>query len=259
MNPLKPRNIKLVLEYDGSSFFGFQRQPQRMTVQEALEKALSSLLNRKTKIAAASGRTDTGVHAMGQIVNFKTVSPMPTAQIQKGLNGLLPMAVAVREVKEVRDKFHARFDARSKTYEYRVWNDPTRSPLNRAGTFHVREPLNVSKMRAAAKYFIGRHDFKSFATTSKISGKNQRTAKSTVRTINRFQIIKSGPLIRLIVEGDGFLYRMVRNLTGVLIEVGRGKLGLTELVKILKGRDRRLAPAAAGPQGLILVNVTYSD
>src|SRR3989338_7365138 len=236
MNPLKPRNIKLVLEYDGSAFFGFQRQPQRMTVQEALEKALSSLLNRKTKIAAASGRTDTGVHALGQVVNFKTVSSMPVAQIQKGLNGLLPRAVAVTEVTQVREKFHARFDARSKTYEYRIWNDPTRSPLHAASTFHVREPLNVAKMRAAAKYFTGRHDFKSFATASKISGKNQRTEKNTVRTIHRFQIVKNGPLIRLIIEGDGFLYLMVRNLTGVLLEVGKGKLSLRELSKILKGR-----------------------
>ena len=145
------RNIKLVLEYNGSAFFGFQKQPGKPTIQEALEKALSSFFDRKMKIGAASGRTDTGVHAEGQVVHFKTASAHELWQIQKGLNALLPPSIVAKDIEEVPAAFHARYSVRSKVYEYRIWNHACRSPLIAGRAFHVPQKLNVAKMRQAAK------------------------------------------------------------------------------------------------------------
>jgi tRNA pseudouridine38-40 synthase len=250
------RNIKLILEYDGSSFFGFQRQRGQPTVQEALEKALSELLNHKTKIQAASGRTDTGVHAEYQVVNFKTSSQLPLVRIQEGLNALLPRQIAVKKVEDMELDFHARYQARTKTYEYRIWNSPCRSPLNAMRTFHVFYPLNMKKIKRAAALLKGRHDFRSFASSA--GHPNGRLSRrNTVRTIRRFEVRRQGALITFAIEGDGFLNHMVRNLIGTLIELGQGRITLADLRRILYGRDRRLAGPTAAASGLTLVNVTY--
>lgn len=246
------RNIKLVLEYNGSMFFGFQKQPGHPTIQEVLEKALSGFFDRKMKISAASGRTDTGVHAEGQVVNFKTSSPCGIRQIQKGLNALLPPAVAVREIQEVPADFHARYSVRSKIYEYRIWNHPCRSPLIAGRAFHVPYPLNIRRMQQAARAFIGKHDFRSFTSVS-----SMKKGSSCVRTIKRFQIKKQGHLILMHVEADGFLYHMIRNMVGTLLEVGRGKRAAGDIATILKARDRRLAGMTAPSEGLTLIRVTY--
>jgi len=247
------RNIKLVLEYDGAAYFGFQRQPSQPTIQAALEKALSRLLNHSTRITAASGRTDTGVHAAGQVVNFKTASSMEPDALRRGLNALLPRDIAVREAEDVPAAFHARFQARRKTYEYSIWNDPVRSPLHAARTYYVPFPLKVSKMRAAAKKLQGCHDFRSFCAADP-SGKRR---ENTVRTLSRFEVRKQGSLIRILVEGDGFLYKMVRNLAGTLVEAGAGRLTLGELGGVLKVRDRRRAAKTAPAHALTLLRVDY--
>ena len=246
------RNIKLVLEYDGSAFFGFQRQPGKPTIQEALEKALSSFFNRKMKIAAASGRTDAGVHAESQVVNFKTSSSHKLWQIQKGLNALLPPSVVVKAIQEVPDDFHARYSVRSKVYEYRIWNHSCRSPLVAGRAFHVPYSLNIAAMRKAAKTFVGKHDFRSFTSVSAL-----KKGTSCVRTIKRFQVKRQGHLIVMLVEADGFLYHMVRNMVGTLLEIGRGKRKMGDIATILKAKDRCFAGMTAPSEGLTLVKVIY--
>lgn len=247
------RNIKLTLEYDGATFFGFQKQPGKPTIQEVFEKALSGFFGRKMKIAAASGRTDTGVHAEGQVVNFRTSSDHELRRIQKGLNAHLPSSVVVKEIAEVPSDFHARYSARSKAYEYRIWNHPCRSPLAAGRALHVPYPLNLLKMRQAAKAFIGRHDFRSFTSPSAI--KKERS--SYTRTITRFLIKRRGSLILFHVEADGFLYHMIRNMVGTLLEVGRGKRRVEDIPGILLAKDRRKSGMTVPPQGLTLIKVTY--
>lgn len=244
------RNLKLILEYDGAGFYGFQKQPDRPTVQAALEEALSKLFNRKIKITSASGRTDTGVHAAGQVVNFKIKTDRPLAQIQKGINALLPKTAAVKAIEEAGKNFHARFKARFKTYEYLIWNSPVRSPLLAGKVFHVPEPLNLAAMRRGAKLLTGRHDFRSFCVTAS-------ARENTVRNLKRFEIKKEGDLLRFHLEADGFLHHMVRNLVGTLLEMGRSKLDSQGIQKILAAKDRRKAGATVPAHGLILLNVTY--
>jgi tRNA pseudouridine38-40 synthase len=255
------RNIKLVLEYNGSAFFGFQKQPGKPTIQEVLEKALSGFFNRRMKIAAASGRTDTGVHAEGQVVNFRTSSAHELWQIQKGLNALLPQSVVVKEIDEVPKVFHARYSVRSKVYEYRIWNHSCRSPLIAGRAFHVPYHLNVAKMRQAAKAFLGKHDFRSFTSPSAIKTSPESRGASPgsfyVRTIKRFQIKRQGHLVLMRVEADGFLYHMIRNMAGTLLDVGRGKRKPENVAAILKAKDRRLAGMTAAAEGLTLLRVAY--
>lgn len=246
------RNIKLVLEYNGSMFYGFQKQPGKPTIQEVLEKALSGFFNRKMKIVAASGRTDTGVHAEGQVVSFMAPGEHELWQIQKGLNALLPPTVVAKEIEEVPPDFHARYSVRSKSYEYRIWNHPCRSPLVAGRAFHVPYHLNVTRMRRAARAFIGKHDFRSFTSVA-----SMKKGSSCVRTIKRFQIKRQGPLLLMRVEADGFLYHMIRNMAGTLLEVGRGKREAEDIAAILKAKDRRLAGMTAPSEGLTLIRVTY--
>jgi tRNA pseudouridine38-40 synthase len=244
------RNIKLTLEYDGSKFFGFQRQPNHLSVQESLESALSKFFNQPMKIAAASGRTDTGVHAEAQIVNFKTASDKSVAQIQKALNALLPESVAVKKVQQVSDDFHARYSAKSKTYEYCVWNAAVRSPLFGTRAWHIYDPLDIKIMRQAARILIGRHDFRAFCAAN-------GSAKTSVRTIKKFLIKSQNHRIVFTLEADGFLYHMVRNIVGTVVELGQGQLKLKDIKAILQSKDRAKAGRTAPARGLTLVRVTY--
>ncbi len=249
------RNIKLILEYDGSDFFGFQKQPGKSTIQEVLEKALSSFFDRKMKISAASGRTDAGVHAEGQVVNFKTASLRELWQIQKGLNALLPPPVVVKEIEEAPADFHSRYSAKSKIYEYRIWNHSCRSPLLAGRAFHVPQSLNMLKMRKAAKFFVGRHDFRSFTSESQVA--KGRKDVSFIRTVKELRIQKQGSLILIHIEADGFLYHMVRNIAGTLLEVGRGLRESVDIGTILDARDRRMSGMTAPSEGLVLYKATY--
>ena len=250
--PFCQRNIKLTLEYDGSRFFGFQRQEGRPTIQAALEGALSKLFNRPMKIAAAAGRTDAGVHAAGQIVNFKTDSALPPEKIRKGLNAFLPKEIAVKRAEEVARDFHARYSARSKTYEYRVLNSDVRSPLVNGRAYHYRHPLDLGRMRKAVGKLLGQRDFKSFQAAGS-------SAKSSVRHVRRFAITQSKGLVLFTIEANGFLYHMVRNLVGTLLEVGRGNLSLNDLQTLTQKRDRTLAGPTVPAAGLTLVSVRYED
>ena len=247
------RNLKLTLEYDGTDFSGFQLQPKRPTIQEALETALSKFFNRPTKIGSASGRTDAGVHAECQVVHVKVNHSAPAAQIQRGLNAYLPPSIAIKKIEDVNLKFHARFKARNKTYEYRVWNDPVRSPFQEREAFHVSQPLQLAAMRKAARIFVGRHDFRSFCA----AGKTEDKKKDTRRTVKKFIIKREGSLLRFQVTADGFLYHMVRNMAGALLDVGRGRLTPSEVRKVLDLKDRRKASATAPAKALRLFDVTY--
>ncbi len=247
------RNIKLVLEYDGSAFFGFQKQPGKPTIQEALEKALSVFFRRKMKIAAACGRTDTGVHAEEQVVNFKTSGRESLGRIQRGLNALLPPSMVIKKIEEVGPDFHARYHVRSKIYEYRIWNHPYRSPLAAGRAYHVPFRLDAVRMRQAAKSLVGKHDFRSFTSPSAI----KKEKISYVRTIKQCRIKKEGDLIRIRVEADGFLYHMIRNMVGTLVEVGKGKRSAASIKAVLKAKDRRQAGMTAPSEGLTLLRVRY--
>ena len=234
------RNIKLTIEYDGSRFFGFQRQKDRPTLQGEIEKALSRLFSRPMKIAAAAGRTDSGVHALAQVVNFRTDSLLPTEKIRMALNAFLPREVAVKKVEEVPPGFHARYGARWKTYEYLVWNSRVRAPLLDGRALQYPYKLDLQAMRRAARRLVGRRDFKVFQAAGS-------SVKTSVRTVRRLTIKREGDLLRFSVEADGFLYHMVRNIVGTLLETGRGKLK-----NVLAGGGPNLPG-----RGLTLVAVRY--
>ena len=251
------RNIKLTLEYDGAPFSGFQRQPGKPTVQEALERALSKFFDRSMKIAAASGRTDAGVHAEGQVVHFKAPGDHELWQIQKGLNAYLPPSVAVKSVEVVPGGFHARYSAKSKAYQYRVWNSPFRSPLLARTTCHVPYALNVKAMQKAAKYFLGSHDFRSFTSERAVLKGRSGKSVSFVRTLKALRIKREGRLLTFFFEADGFLYHMVRNMVGTLLEVGRGKRQPSDILRTLKAKDRRFSGMTAPSEGLTLIRVSY--
>lgn len=248
----KKRNIKLVLEYDGSAFHGFQLQPKHRSVQRVLERALARLCGKKTKISAASGRTDSGVHALHQVVNFKTQSPRSLNEIHKALNAILPDEIAVKSAEEVAENFHARFDVKKKTYEYRIWNHRVRSPLLLGRVWHVPFLLDVERMKQGARLLCGKHDFRSFCTTD-ASKKDQ----DTTRMVYSFEIFKEGNLLFLRVSADGFLYRMVRNFAGTLVDLGSGKISLKDLEMALAAKDRRAVGCMAPADGLYLFDVTY--
>ncbi len=243
------RHIALTVQYDGTDYAGFQIQPQAWTVQAELEAALSELLQHQVRIIGA-GRTDAGVHAMGQVIAFETDNPIPEPALLMAVNDILPPAIAAMACTGVPADFHPCYSATGKLYSYRVLNRPLRSPFIDRYAWHVREPLNVEAMRQAAEPLLGRHDFAAFAAAG-------GSARTTVREIRRLDIETEGELIETRIGGDGFLYMMVRNIMGALVEVGKGRLTIAALVKILEGRDRTKAPPPAPPQGLCLVKVEY--
>jgi tRNA pseudouridine38-40 synthase len=248
------RNIKLTIEYDGTDFAGWQLQPGERTVQAVIEKALAKVLGEKVRVIA-SGRTDSGVHAKAQAANFKTKNRIPLLNLQKALNSNLPKDIVISKIEKVDPDFHSRFDAKSKVYRYRLLNRSHRSAFLKNTVCFYPYPLDVGLMRREAKCLLGRHDFKSFCT----SGTN---TKDTMRTIKRIQItrqpIDHGPsTIDCIIEADGFLYNMARNIVGTLVEIGRGRLSAGSAARILKARDRRAAGPTMPARGLCLMEVKY--
>lgn len=243
------RNIKLVIEYDGTRYAGWQIQRGRPTVQQQIVDAIHRVTNEKVTLYGAS-RTDAGVHAVGQVANFHTRSKILTERFPHAINFYLPEDIAVRSAEEVPAEFHAQFDARGKTYRYTVLNAWTPRPLVRTTTYHVRGPLEVSLMRRAARAFIGRHDFRAFGTEA---GRR----KTTVRTVRHFKIWRDGELLFFEVNGDGFLYNMVRAMVGTLLRVGQGKLPPREVARILREADRVSVGPIVPPHGLCLMEVQY--
>jgi tRNA pseudouridine38-40 synthase len=243
------RNIRLVLSYDGSDFSGWQTQPGLRTVQETLESALAALAGRPIRVNA-SGRTDAGVHAVGQVVNFYADLRVPTNKLVKAVNGHLPPDVVVRSADDVPQAFDANRDARRKLYRYVIHDGPTAEVFLRRYCCHSRKRLDAAAMARAAAPLRGRHDFHSFET-------DWPNRMSSVRTITHLTVNRFGDWIWLDVEADGFLYNMVRAIAGTLINVGRGYWPEEQVAKILNAEDRAQAGPTAPAQGLFLMRVSY--
>ena len=244
------RNIKLVLAYDGTDFSGWQRQPGRRTVQQELEEALGRLTGVEPA-TTASGRTDAGVHALGQVVHFYTASRHPPGTFIKALNAMLPRDVRVLEACEVPQAFHATVDARSKRYRYVIDNGPVADPFRLRYAHHVHPRLDAEAMDRAARHLAGRHDFHSFET-------HWPNRSSSVRTIFDIGVARAGDVVTFEVEADGFLYNMVRSIAGTLLYVGLGKWAESRVAAVLAAEDRAEAGPTAPPQGLFLVRVRYA-
>jgi tRNA pseudouridine38-40 synthase len=252
------RNIKLTLQYNGSDFYGLELQPGKTTVRGELEKALRKLFKRQIKIISAS-RTDSGVHALAQVISFKLESRIPILKIAPALNSCLTKTLRVLKAEEVGDDFHARYDAKSKEYEYLICNGEVLPPFLQNLAWHVKPKLDLAAMRRAGKILKGRHDFSSFCAAHSDDRNFTRTLylisirKRKIRLWND----QDFPVISLRFKGNGFLYKMVRNLVGTLVEVGMGKHSTLKVRKILKGKNRRLAGKTAPAQGLCLIKVNY--
>jgi tRNA pseudouridine38-40 synthase len=246
------RNFKITFEYDGAEFCGWQAQAQgERTVQGDMEAVLLKVFKQPIKVIA-SGRTDSGVHAKGQVISFKADTRMKPLEIQRALNSLLPEDIAVHEVRQVKSDFHAQYSVKEKTYRYTILNRKHRSVFLRDRVHFYFYPLNISNMRKAAKYLIGRHDFKSFQAYDR-----RRAERQTVRTIKKIAVKKEEDLIHIDVTADGFLYKMVRNIVGTLLGVGSGQLPLDAMPQILKAKNRKAACDTAPPEGLCLMIVKY--
>lgn len=246
------RNIKLVIEYDGTSWHGWQLQKNAPSIQGAMEEALHKIFSEAPRLTGAS-RTDAGVHALGQVANFYTKASIPLGRIPYALNSVLPPSIVVREAGEMNQDFHARFSATGKRYTYRILNSPVPRAIGRHYAYQVRAPLCLPSMATAAQIFVGEHDFASFQAAG-------RPVKSTVRRLQRLDVERiSADAILFTVEGDGFLYKMVRNLVGTLLEVGTGKRQPEEMLPLLAAADRSLAGSTAPPQGLCLEEVFYGS
>jgi tRNA pseudouridine38-40 synthase len=243
------RTLKLVLEYDGFDYCGWQVQPAVPTIQGALEHALGQVLGEDVRVHGA-GRTDAKVHAWGQVASFQCLSQIPVGALQRALNSTLPKDVAIQAVQETPDGFHARFSARGKMYAYRILNRPVRSPMRLRYVWYVPQPLNVPAMMLAGAVLQGTHDFAAFQA----SGSDVHT---TVRTLTELDIHREGDEVILRCAANGFLRHMVRNIVGTLVEVGRGARHPADVERILEAQDRRLAGITAPPQGLCLVQVLY--
>ncbi len=239
-------HLLAVLEYDGTEFVGFQRQKRGRSVQQELEQALAEFGDQPVHIVGG-GRTDSGVHAIGQTASFRMEWRRDLETLQRALNAKLPHDLAVRTLREVPEDFSARFSARSRTYRYTVLNQPVRSPLQARNALWESVPLNVARMREAAKRLIGKRDFGAFGTAPR--------GDNTVREVVRADVWDDGEKVRFEFEANAFLYRMVRRMVGTLLQVGRGELGLVEFQAVIE-RKRR-AGDSAPPQGLTLIQVKY--
>jgi tRNA pseudouridine38-40 synthase len=244
------RNIKLLIEYDGTNYQGWQVQPRGPTIQGTLEEKLRLLTGEPIQLFG-SGRTDSGVHAFAQVAHFRTQSQMDIGSMQRALNSLLPPDIVIQKIEEVDEGFHARRHSKSKVYEYRILNRNLRSAFHRGYVWHIPQRLDLMEMRKATKSLIGEHDFLAFRTV----GSSTRT---TVRRVIRAEWKRERDgLIRFEIEANGFLKQMVRSIVGTLVEVGKGRMRAADLRKILNSRDRSEAGPTAPAQGLFLKEVNY--
>ncbi len=244
-------NIRVTIQYDGTDFHGWQIQPGLRTVQGCLADALREISGENVKIIG-SGRTDAGAHALRQTANFQLEKEFDAAELQRALNSLLPWDVRIVGLSRTSDRFHARRDARSKLYRYQIYTGPVISPFAYRYYLHFPRPLAVEKMQAAAQAFIGEHDFTAFAASGS-SGSDR------VRTVFRSEVARSGRRLFYLVEADGFLQHMVRNIVGTLIEVGSGRIDPAEIASIFESRERARAGPTVAARGLFLVRVNYGS
>ncbi len=242
------RNIRMVIEYDGSGFSGWQRQPGRRTVEEELGRALRQLIGSEPRLVA-SGRTDAGTHAEGQVANFWYEGRLGPARLAAALNARLPADVVVLQADEAPPGFHARYSARRRHYRYRYLDRPARPVLDRNRCWHVRDRLDVAAMAAAAGALVGRHDWTTFCSASETGDR--------VRVVDAADVVRRGDLVELDLWAEGFLRGLARGIAGALAEVGRGRREPGWVADILEARDRRLGPRTAPAAGLTLVEVDY--
>ncbi len=243
------RNVKLIIEYDGTDFHGWQRQDKHRTVQGEVEQALGKIMKKEISIHA-SGRTDAGVHGLGQVASFKADFTIPIDRIPLAVNGVLPHDVAIRSAVEVDPNFHARYSAVGKRYIYKIYNNILRSPLQRNYAYFVPNALDIEAIQKASSYFVGEHDFKAFMASGS-------SVKDTIRRIYRLHAYREQDMLTIEVEGNGFLYNMVRIISGTLVDVGTGKMSPEEIPNIISSKARTEAGHTAPPQGLYLAEVYY--
>ncbi|MDH4155370.1 MAG: tRNA pseudouridine(38-40) synthase TruA [Nitrospira sp.] len=241
--------IKLTLEYDGTAYAGWQRQPNQTTIQAAVETAIFGVTQIKVPIIGA-GRTDSGVHALGQVASFRINRDMNPRQWTRALNAHLPDDIVVRSVELMPDSFHARHSAKGKLYEYHILNRPERPTIERASCWHVHQRLDDAAMSTAGMTLVGTHDFSSFQT-------QPTDNDDPICRLQRFTLVREGHRLRIEVYADRFLKQMIRSIVGTLLEVGLGKRPVDSLTTILNARDRSAAGKTAPPQGLFLVRVDY--
>jgi tRNA pseudouridine38-40 synthase len=258
------RNIKLTIAYDGTDFSGWQAQPGQSTVQGALGDVLEKVTQRRLTIYAA-GRTDAGVHAAGQVVNFKTQSPLVVEEFQHAFNSLLPPSIRVNDAEEVGPDFHSRWDALAKTYRYRIFRGRVVPPFLWKYVQHDAHELNFDAMAEAARHFEGEHDFTSFAAST--GSEEDDRERTTIRTIYRSELLRAQSTNShssveewvYVVRGKSFMRYMVRKMLGTLVDVGRGKLAPADLPEVFALRDRSKSGATMPPHGLCLESVEYPD
>ncbi|MFQ5729016.1 MAG: tRNA pseudouridine(38-40) synthase TruA [Waddliaceae bacterium] len=255
-NPSNPQSYKykLTLAYDGTNYSGWQIQPNALTIQEILQDKLEVILRTKTT-ATGAGRTDAGVHAVGQVAHFSYSEKLDLFRFLASINGLLPKDIRVKKAESVPEDFHARYSVINKAYHYHLNLGFVQDPFTRLYSWHITGKINLDVMRECAKLFVGTHDFTSFANEPNAGA----VSRNPVRTLKRLDIIPEKDGIRLEFESESFLYKMVRNITGVLVEVALGKRDLQEVSEILEAKDRRKGGRAAPPQGLFLMHVDYAN
>lgn len=243
------RNIKLTIEYDGKEYHGWQKQPNRLNIQGEIEKAIKTITGQEVELIG-SGRTDAGVHAFGQVANFKIESEFPIEKMAVAINSQLKKSICIRKAEEVPEDFHSRYSCHNKTYAYIINNSEQGTAIYRNLTHHISQQLNVEKMQKAASYLVGQHDFSSF----KSSG---TSSKNSVRTIYEAKVLKEQERVIIQLTGNGFLYNMVRIISGTLVEVGLGNIEPEEMSEIIESKDRQRAGKTLPAQGLFLMNVNY--
>ncbi len=243
------RNIRLIVAFDGTAYHGWQVQADSPTLQGLLTQSIAKITGEHVALTG-SGRTDAGTHARGLVANFVTGSPIAPAQLVRALNSTLPRDVRVLSARQAHRDFHARRDAVSKVYRYQIYSGPILPPHLLREYFHFPYPIDIPKMKVAARLFVGEHDFASFAKAS-------AAASNTVRRVFRCGLKKRGYRLYLTVEGNGFLHHMVRNMAGTLLEVGKGSIGLDGFKELFVKRDRNLAGFTAPAHGLVLLKVQY--
>ncbi len=244
------RNIKLVIEYDGTHYKGWQFQRNEPTLQGVIEEKLGTILDQPTRIVG-SGRTDTGVHALNQVAHFRTTSRIELTVLKRGLNSLLPPDIVVKELTEVESEFHARYSAKSRVYKYLIWNGDVCSAFYQRFAWHLPHDLDIGRMREAAECLVGIHDFASFQGGGS-------ACRTTVREIIRCTVNgRAGRWIITTIEATAFLRRMVLTIVGALVEVGRGDITVEDFKGMIKAKNRAAVGAPAPPQGLFLKKVNY--
>ena len=245
-----PRNVKLTVEYDGTAYHGWQRQANALTVQQVLEEGIAAIVGHEVTLYG-SGRTDAGVHALGQVASFHIRSTIPADRLPHAINSAIPPDIAVVRADDVAHDFHARYSATGKTYRYTILCRPVRPAVGARYVHWVRRALDAAAMQAAAAHFVGEHDFAAFETES--------TGEGSVRTVTEAGVERDGERIEFTVSANGFLYNMVRAMVGTLLEVGLGKRPPDDIPRLLAARDRSLVGPTAPAKGLCLMQVDYGD